>query len=54
MPSSKSLEKQIETLIDQAYADLDDLDARAARRKGQKLIQMRHTSGFEIVARSYE
>lgn len=54
MPSSKSLEEQIETLIDQAYADLDDLDAKAARRKGQKLIKMRHTSGFEIVARSYQ
>ena len=44
----------MEQLIEQAYESLAACDLRAARRKGQKLIKMHHTSGFEIVAHTYQ
>jgi tetratricopeptide (TPR) repeat protein len=53
MPAQKSLEARVDKLADRGYACVQHWDYKRAIKCGKKLLKLRHTSGFEILALAY-
>lgn len=52
MPAKK-MDPQIPALMDEAFEYLDNHKWKRAIKTGRKLLDLRHSSGFEILARAY-
>ncbi len=53
MSTPKTLEARVDKLADKGYACVQQWDYKRAIQCGKKLLKLRHTSGFEILALAY-